>query len=97
MWTVTIPAGIFLWFGLIRDNIRYTCIPVMIATVIFQVLITVLAVVIIVNCLISGNHWVVRFAHWVNLAVLAYSSMIALCYKYNYAKRDLLKGDDNEI
>ena len=64
---------------------------------VFQMLICVLSAIVIVNCLISGNHWVVRFCHWMNLTVLAYSSAIALCYKYNYARRDLLKTDDEEI
>lgn len=97
VWTITIPAALFIWFGIIRDNIRYVCIPVMISTIVFQVLIFVLSLITIVHCLIAGNHWVIQLAHWVNIIVFSFSTVIAICYRRNFAARDLLKTDEEEI
>lgn len=35
VWTVNLPMIAFGWLGVMRDNLRYICIPVIIATAIF--------------------------------------------------------------
>jgi len=69
----------------------------MISTIIFQVLIFVLSLITIVHCLIAGNHWLIQLAHWVNVIVFTLSAIIAICYRRNFAARDLLKTDEEEI
>ena len=92
-----IPMIIFVWFGLLRDNLRFGCIPVIIATGIFQFLIFTLAMIVVVNCIICANNWIVRGAHIANIVVLVFSIIIASLYRNYYAKRDLLRTEEEEI
>lgn len=57
VWAVNLPIMIFAVFGVLRDNLRYVCIPIMIATAIFLVIITVLSGITIVHSIIAPNHW----------------------------------------
>lgn len=97
VWTVMIPTFSFLGLNLMRDNIKYTCIPVIIATAIFQVLIVVIAAIIIINVLISANTWYIRLCHIFNICVLVYCILIAALYKHYFSRRDLLKTEQEEI
>ena len=97
VWAVTIP---YLSFGLayiLRDNIRYVLIPIMIATMIWQILITILAAIIIGHSMKSPNFWWIRLMHLCNLGVLVFSILIASCYRHYFSRRDLLKTDEEEI
>jgi len=69
----------------------------MITCMIFLILIIILAVISIIDSIIAGAFWAVQLAHIINFSVLAYSSMVAICYKRFFAKRDLLKSDEEEI
>lgn len=51
----------------------------------------------IFNSIVSPNHPLLRVIHVINICVLTFSVMIAACYRFNYAKRDLLKTDEEEI
>lgn len=97
VWTVTAPLVLFLWFALLRDNIRYVCVPVMIATFVFFVLIISMGLWVIIYSLWASSHWYLIFMHSINIAVLIYSIVIASCYRYWFASRDMLKTDDEEI
>lgn len=99
IWTVSIPVLLFLCFTCLRDNIRYACIPVIIATLVFQVLIVIHALWVIawVVFLWQASHYYVIVAHTYNIIVLLITLCIAALYRYFFAKRDLLKADDEEI
>lgn len=85
-----IPTLSFIGLDVLRDNIKYACIPVIIATAIFQALIIVIAAIIVINVLISANTWYIRLCHIFNICVLLYSIVIAYLYKHYFSRRDLL-------
>lgn len=97
VWTITVPTFSFMFMRLIRDNLRYVCIPLIVSTAIFYVMITVLSAICIVSSIISPSHWTKRLSHIINLSVLGYTIMIYFCYKFKYSKRDLLKTEQEEI
>lgn len=55
-WAVTVPAFIFLILRLCGDSLRFSCIPVIIAMSIFLVMITVIALIIIFEAIVSASH-----------------------------------------
>ena len=97
MWTIAIPIGCFSWFGVLRDNLRYVCIPIMIATAVFQIMIVLVSIVVLYYATTKASHWYVITAHWVNLLVLFFSLYAAICYYGCCSKRDLTKTDEEEI
>jgi len=60
-------------------------------------MIFVLAIIVIANSIIAASNEIVRLAHIINLCVLGFTVFIAWCYHKNFAKRDLLKTDEEEI
>lgn len=55
-WAVTVPAFIFLILRLCGDALRFSCVPVIIAMSIFLVMITVIALIIIFEAIVSASH-----------------------------------------
>lgn len=97
VWTITVPVGFFIWFGILRDNIRYVCIPIMIATAVFNILVVAMSLWVIIVGLYSASHWWVSLMHAINISVLIFTASITAIYGYFLARKDLLKTDDEEI
>ena len=56
-----------------------------------------MAVWVVVMGLYQASHWWVSLMHAVNIAVLCVTTFVTVMYARFFAKRDLLKTDDEEI
>ena len=56
-----------------------------------------MSMVVVYDALWAAGHWWVSVAMALNIVVLLGTILIATLYKLNFAKRDLLKSDEEEI
>jgi len=97
IWFISIPLGFFLIMTAFKDSVRYAVIPCMITSVVFVVFALVLSLMTIANILVNGRGIFVRSAHIANLFVYFYTQFFNSIYRYKYAKKDLLRTEEEEI
>ena len=72
-------------------------IPCMITSVVFMVFANVLSGICILNMILNGNDYMVRAVHGANLFVYIYCQLFNFIYRCKYARRDLLRSEEEEI
>ena len=97
VWFISIPVSCFLIGAFFRDATRYSMIPCMITSVVFMVFTLLLSAVTISNMMVNGNSYMVQIVHGVNLFVYFYCQFFNMIYSIKYAKRDLLRSEEEEI
>lgn len=97
IWVITVPLIVFLLMNVMNDNLRYSLIPIIIGFVIFLLMVAILSIIIIVNAIIYANSQYIRIIHLINVGVLIFSIGVAGLYGEKFAKKDLLKTDEEEI
>jgi FlaA1/EpsC-like NDP-sugar epimerase len=99
IWMVTVPIFVFMWLRMLRDSMRYVCVPIIVACLVWQVLVVALAIDVNIKALFFGMaaHWWVILSQTLNLLVFLTAGAITLLYKKFYAKKDMLKTDEEEI
>ena len=80
-----------------NDNLRYALIPIMVAFVIFLLMVGILSVIVVVYAIIFANSMYIRIIHLINLGVLIFTIGVARLYRKEFAKKDLLRTDEEEI
>jgi hypothetical protein len=60
-------------------------------------MVAILSIIIIVNAIIYANSQYIRIIHLINVGVLIFSIGVAGLYGEKFAKKDLLKTDEEEI
>ena len=97
VWFISIPVSCFLIGAFFKDATRYSMIPCMITSVVFMVFALLLSAICILNILLNGNSLMVRLVHLVNIGVYIYCQFFNLIYSCKYARRDLLRSEEEEI
>lgn len=97
VWVISIPLAIFLVANAFRDNIKYSMYPFLIANMVFQFMLTILAFVCVVFAIFHGNSIAIKVTHAYNIFVVSICSMANWIYRIRYAKKDLLRTDEEEI
>lgn len=97
IWFISIPVGFFLFMTAFNDASRYAMIPCMITSVVFVIFALLLSLMTIANVLFNGRNIFVRTAHGANLFVYFYTQFFNSIYRCKYAKKDLLRTEEEEI
>jgi len=97
IWVITVPFIIFILARIMNDNLRYVLVPIMVAFVIFLLMVGTLSVIVIVYAIIYANSMYIRIIHLINIGVLIFSIGVARLYRNQFAKKDLLRTDEEEI
>ena len=97
IWFISIPAGFFLIMSFFKDASRYAMIPCMITSVVFMFMALVLSLMTVFNVLLNGRDVFVKSAHGANLFVFFYTQFFNSVYRYKYAKKDLLRTEEEQI
>lgn len=80
-----------------NDNLRYALVPIMVGFVIFLVMVGILSAIVIVYAIIFANSMYIRIIHLINIGVLTFTILIAYLYRKEFAKKDLLRTEEEEI
>jgi hypothetical protein len=56
-----------------------------------------MALVVLYNGIWAASHWYISFSIVLNFVVLIIAICVAVLYRFFFAKRDLLKGDEEQI
>ena len=91
IWVISVPMIIFLVFTVCRDLLRFALIPVLVANLIFQIMTTILAFIVVSVGLRFGQNGTIRAMHAVNVSVFLLTILLTLIYNRLYAKKDLLR------
>lgn len=97
IWFISIPVLFFLVMSFFRDATRYAMIPCMVTSVVFGLFALCLSMLSIFNMFLNGHGTLVKTAHGVNVLVYLYLQLFNGIYRYKYAKRDLLRTEEEEI
>ena len=97
IWVITVPFIVFILARMMNDNLRYILIPIMVAFVIFLVMVGILSVIVIIYAIIYANSMYIRGIHLINIGVLVFTIGVARLYRKEFAKKDLLRTDEEEI
>lgn len=97
IWFISIPI---LCFGLgtfFSDASRYSMIPCMITCLVFIVFAVLLSCLTITNMMLNPNSYYVRIIQGYNLFVYFLIQLFNMIYRAKYAKKDLLRTEEEEI
>ena len=72
-------------------------LPCMITGIVFMVFTLILSSICIFNVFFNGNSMMVKYVHTANLGVYVYCQFFNFIYKIIYAKKDLLRTEEEEI
>ena len=97
IWFISIPVLFFLLMAFFRDATRYAMIPCMVTSIVFGLFALCLSLISIVNMFLNGHSTLVKTAHGVNVLVYFYTIFFTKIYRCKYAKRDLLRTEEEEI
>ena len=97
VWFISIPVSCFFVGAYFKDASRYSVIPCMITSVVFFGLTFLISAVCILNMMLNGNGYMVRAVQGANLFVYFYCQFFNMIYSAKYAKRDLLRSEEEEI
>ena len=97
IWFISVPVTCFLIGAAFKDATRYAVIPCMITSLVFMVFALILSCIVILNVMLNGNSWFVKGCHFANWGVYLYVWMFNKIYHCKYAKRDLLRTEEEEV
>ena len=96
-WFVTFPLISYWIANYFKDVSRYCCIPFVITGFVFLGFAGLISAVSIFNTLLNGNGWLIRGAMLGQIGVYILCEMFNSFYRYKFAKRDLLRTEEEEI
>lgn len=97
LWFVSVPIILFYIASISKDQTRFIFMPFMVASIVFVILIIIFGSVVIVFALFKGNDILTQVSFGFCIAVLFYSLIATLIYRYRYSRRDLVRTDEEEI
>lgn len=97
IWFISIPILCFLLGAWFKDATRYSMIPCMITCLVFIVFAMLLSLLTILNMLLNPNSQYVRIIQGYNLFVYLTCQLFNFIYRVKYAKKDLLRTEEEEI
>lgn len=80
-----------------NDNLRYALVPIIVGFVIFLLMVGILSTIVIIEAIIFANSMYIRIIHLINIGVLIFTVGVAYLYRKQFAKKDLLRTDEEEI
>ena len=97
IWFISIPVGCFLVGTFFKDATRYALIPCLVTSLVFIVFAIFLSAITIFNVLLNGKSTMVRGMHGANIGVYVLCLFLNSCYHSRYAKKDLLRTEEEEL
>lgn len=97
IWFTTFPMVILAITTYLRDVSRYLCIPFVVTGLVFSVFIILIAFIAIFNMVVNGNSELVRWCHIYQIAALGIVQLLSFNYRRKYAKKDLLRSEEEEL
>jgi len=98
VWFITVPFLFFVIFAYFKDPTRYLLVPLVVgANLVFVLVCTILALIVVVFTLINGNSPTMRILTFVNCVILCWTILMNSIYRFKYSKKDLLRTDEQEI
>jgi hypothetical protein len=92
-----VPFILFILARVMNDNLRYVLVPIIVGFVIFLLMVGILSAIVIIEAIIFANSMYIRIIHLINIGVLLFTLGIARLYRTEFAKKDLLRTDEEEI
>ena len=94
VWFISVPMVLFVIFAYFKDASRYMCIPMLVASLVFVLVCSILSLVCIGFTIVHGNSVIMQATTIVNCAILFWTMGMNEIYRINYSKRDLLMTDE---
>lgn len=97
IWFISVPVLFFMAGSYFKDASRYSMIPCMITSMVFLLFAMMLSAISITNMFFNANSWMVKYVQIANLGVAVYCQFFNWIYRCTYAKKDLLRTEEEEI
>ena len=96
VWFVTVPMVMYAVFAYFKDASRYLLIPMVVASLVFVLVCTILSMIVIGFTMWNGNSLLMRITTGVNVFLLCWTVLMNEIYRWKYSKKDLLRTDQEE-
>ena len=97
VWFISVPMVLFVVFAYFKDPSRYLLIPMVVASLVFVLVCSLLSLICIGFTIVHGNSIVMQVSTIANVAILLWTILMNEIYRLNYSKKDLLMSDEQEI
>ena len=97
IWFISIPVSCFMIGAFFKDATRYSMIPCMVTSLVFLFFAFTLSAIVILNMILNGNGYMVQAVQGANIFVVIYCQLFNTCYRMKYAKKDLLRTEEEEV
>ena len=97
VWFISVPMVLFVVFAYFKDPSRYLLIPMVVASLVFVLVCSLLSLICIGFTIVHGNSIVMPVSTIANVAILSWTILMNEIYRLNYSKKDLLMSDEQEI
>ena len=97
VWFISVPMVLFVVFAYFKDASRYMLIPVVVASLVFILVCSILSLIVIGFTIAHGNSLIMQISTVANIVILLWTMAMNEIYRINYSKKDLLMSDEQEI
>ena len=97
IWFISFPMIAFSIASFFKDVSRYIFIPFIITGFVFLGFAVLISAISILNTILNGNGWFIKGAMLFQISVYLICSMFNQIYKVKFAKKDLLRTEEEEI
>ena len=97
VWFISVPMVLFVILAKFKDASRYLLVPIVVASLVFVLVCSLLALLVIGFTIVHGNSLFMRVLTAINCTILVFSIAINKFYTIRYSKKDLLQSDEQQI
>ena len=94
VWFISVPMVLFVILAQFKDASRYLLVPIVVASLVFVLVCSLLALIVTVFVIAQGNSVVMRVTTSINCTILFFSIAVNKFYAARYSKKDLLQTDE---